>query len=321
MKGRYHIIVENKRIKYEFDIQRNITIVRGDSATGKTTLLNMIEAYQAEQESSGVSVIADCLLEVLTSVEWKYRIERAHNTIFFIEECNRFVVTKEFAEAVKKADAYFVLIQRESLPNLPYSVDEIYGIHTSNRYGGFKKTYNEFYHLYGDGMSNVTENIDVVVTEDSNSGYQFFDHKCRTAVMSAEGKSNIGKMIRKYRDKCMLVIADGAAFGPEMEAIMRLQEDGYCLICYLPESFEWLLLSADLLNDKDIRTLLMSPENYIDSREYISWERFFTKVLIEKSKDTYMRYEKRTLNRAYCQERIREKVIAVLPEVIKYMFE
>lgn len=36
MKGSYHIIVQNKRIRYEFDIRRNITIIRGDSATGKT---------------------------------------------------------------------------------------------------------------------------------------------------------------------------------------------------------------------------------------------------------------------------------------------
>ncbi len=36
MKGSYHIIVQNNRIKFEFDIRRNITIIRGDSATGKT---------------------------------------------------------------------------------------------------------------------------------------------------------------------------------------------------------------------------------------------------------------------------------------------
>ena len=39
MKGKYHIIVQNSRVKFEFDIKRNIIIVRCDSATGKTTLI------------------------------------------------------------------------------------------------------------------------------------------------------------------------------------------------------------------------------------------------------------------------------------------
>lgn len=34
MKGKYRIIVENKKIKYDFEIRRNITIIKGDSATG-----------------------------------------------------------------------------------------------------------------------------------------------------------------------------------------------------------------------------------------------------------------------------------------------
>lgn len=42
MKGRHRIVVKNNRIHYEFEIKRNITIIQGDSATGKTTLINML---------------------------------------------------------------------------------------------------------------------------------------------------------------------------------------------------------------------------------------------------------------------------------------
>ncbi len=42
MRGQYHVMVQNKRLRYEFDIKRNITIIRGDSATGKTTLYDYI---------------------------------------------------------------------------------------------------------------------------------------------------------------------------------------------------------------------------------------------------------------------------------------
>ena len=42
MRGKYRVVVKNKRLHYEFEIKRNITIIKGDSATGKTTLINMI---------------------------------------------------------------------------------------------------------------------------------------------------------------------------------------------------------------------------------------------------------------------------------------
>lgn len=35
MKGKYRIIVENKKIRYDFEVKRNITIIKGDSATGR----------------------------------------------------------------------------------------------------------------------------------------------------------------------------------------------------------------------------------------------------------------------------------------------
>ena len=38
MKGKYSIIVENKKIRYDFEVKRNITIIKGDSATRKPTL-------------------------------------------------------------------------------------------------------------------------------------------------------------------------------------------------------------------------------------------------------------------------------------------
>ena len=35
MKGTYKVSVENNRLHYEFEIKQKITIIRGDSATGK----------------------------------------------------------------------------------------------------------------------------------------------------------------------------------------------------------------------------------------------------------------------------------------------
>lgn len=42
MKGIHRVVIQNKRIRYDFELRRNLTVLRGDSATGKTTLIEMI---------------------------------------------------------------------------------------------------------------------------------------------------------------------------------------------------------------------------------------------------------------------------------------
>ena len=78
------------------------------------------------------------------------------------------------------------------------------------------------------------------------------------------------------------MIADGAAIGPEMDKYTLKKKN---IHLYFPESFEWLILSSGLIQGKDIQSILENPENYLDSREYFSWERFFTSVLTERTKD------------------------------------
>lgn len=320
MKGKYHIIVSDKKLRYEFDIKRNITIIRGDSATGKTTLIEMLDNYQRRGISSGVDVISEKKLVIAETDDWEYRIEKNPGSIIFVDEGNSFVTTQEFAEKVKGADNYFVLIIRDSLPNLPYSVEEIYGIRTSDKYAGLKQVYHEFYHLYGKQDLLGKEKIDKIIIEDSNAGYDFFnfllERKC-PAVISAEGKSNIINILKKDNSKYDLVIADGAAFGSEMNKIEALILCGRKIILYLPESFEWILLSADIFHDSEIKEILQTPENHIDSTLFFSWERYFTTLLIEKTKGTYLQYQKKNLNSSYLQGKIIEKIKEIFPKKIR----
>lgn len=45
MIGIYRIIIQSKKVRYDFVINRNITVITGDSATGKSTLVNMIRDF------------------------------------------------------------------------------------------------------------------------------------------------------------------------------------------------------------------------------------------------------------------------------------
>lgn len=87
--------------------------------------------------------------------------------IFFIDEENTFLNTEEFAVSVRGSDNYFVLITRENLYNLPYSVEEIYGLHTSGKYHDTRKVYQQIYQIYPQ-TGSVPIKPERVITEDSN---------------------------------------------------------------------------------------------------------------------------------------------------------
>lgn len=115
MKGKYKIIVQNNRLHYEFEIKRNITVIQGNSATGKTTLINMLRQSENLGESSGIDVISKVPCRVLEGINWKIILENSQGNIFFIDEENKFINTEEFASAVRGSDNYFVLITREKM--------------------------------------------------------------------------------------------------------------------------------------------------------------------------------------------------------------
>ena len=94
MVGKFDIEIYNNKVHYFLTVKRNITILQGNSATGKT----------------------------------KLRLSVMHKNIVFIDEIAAFVKSKRFAEMVRGSDNYFVIVTRDDLSQLPYSVDEIYGL-------------------------------------------------------------------------------------------------------------------------------------------------------------------------------------------------
>lgn len=318
MKGKYHIVVQNNKLRYELNVRRNITIIRGDSATGKTKLISLLEQAAALGESSGVEVLCERPCRTLGGNDWNLVLPNIHEQIIFLDEENRFVKSQEFAAAVKASDNYFVIITREDLPNLPYSVDEIYGIHTSGKYHDLKRTYNELYHIYSVEAFSGKEKPESVVVEDSHSGYEFFRAICDEngiVCTSAEGKSNLKTAINKLSSEPILVIADGAAIGSEMNELYQLMRYKPTVKCYLPESFEWLVLKSGMIDGKIVQDILEHPEDFIESQKYFSWERFFTALLVEYTQDSYLKYSKSNLNEAYLLEKVKQAILSVMEGV------
>ena len=72
-----------------------------------------------------------------------------------------------------------------------------------------------------------------------------------------------------------------------------------------------MILKSGLIEGSSVEEMLGNPENYIESRDYFSWERYFTAQLIQKTQDSYLKYAKSQLNPVYLQEKVSDKILAV----------
>jgi len=110
--------------------------------------------------------------------DWKDALYPLKNTVIFIEENNEFVFTKEFASYVKES----------------------------------KESYHEFKEIYSNYPIIENNKIQNVVTEDSNSGYQFWMHAFKNSnVTSSNGNGSLIKCVKELGLGDTLVIADGVA--------------------------------------------------------------------------------------------------------------
>lgn len=320
MKGSCTITISNRRVHYTLTIKRNLTIICGNSATGKTTLVSLIRDYEAQGKASGIKLSCSRKCHVLNASNWQQELYIAKDTIIFIDEGHPFVNTKEFARTILNSTNYYVIITRQDLHLLPYSYEEILILKktTSKKNMTFSKAYPKFNHL-AKPLQMLAE-CDKILVEDSNSGFQLFSRIAQdfpeTQCSSAGGKARIMMQLTKLDYKKILVIADGAAFGSEISQIMTFIKatSGHILL-YLPESLEWLILKAGIIRNEHTANILAHPEEYIDSASYFSWEQFFTDLLIDLTKNSpYMRYSKQKLAAFYLQRKNLDKIVLAISD-------
>ena len=71
MKGTHTVVVERAKVKYTLTFKRNISFMRGNSGTGKTTLISMIRDYNDRGQESGVKLSCDVPCETLSGRRWE----------------------------------------------------------------------------------------------------------------------------------------------------------------------------------------------------------------------------------------------------------
>ena len=287
MIGKYDIEVVTRKVDYQLTVERNITILSGNSATGKSTLYRAIKQFENDGRASGIKLTCDRSCVILEGKNWENDLKEIKQSIVFVDEGAKFINTEEFAIAIKKSDNYYVLITRQDLGNLPYSIHEIYELDT-NRIGN--RMFCKQQQIYK--SNNIAQNaiISKIVTEDSKTGYEFYNEYAKTHNIQcehADGKTNVSKkIVNKNNSQTTLIIVDGAAYGSEMNNTMILINSIPGYILFTPESFEWLLLNSNILNEPYITEVLKAPYNYIESSEFFSWEKYFTDLLNKATKES-----------------------------------
>lgn len=288
MYGKIDFEIKNNRTSFKFTLERNITILNGNSATGKSTLIDMVRSYEQEGRKSNVHLKCNKECRVLEGREWAKILDGIHDSIVFIDEGNKFIKTTEFASMLINSDNYYVIATRDPLFNLPYSINSIFEIITKGKKHILKKMYDKI------SINDFSKaKYDLIITEDSKSGFEFFCEVSGSTI-SADGKSNIIFKLKNHSDKNSLVVADGAALGSEIALLVQYKNkyDGRILLM-LPESFEWMILKSGLIQMDGLKEILQNPSDYIYCEKYVSWERYFTDLLIDSTKDNaLMKYDK-----------------------------
>ena len=158
MRGKHDIEVYNKRVHYFLSVRRNLTILQGDSATGKSELVRLVSQWESGGASSGITLICDVACAVLGPVDWEHRWLRLQGSIVFIDEHSPFVQSHRFAELACKSDNYFIIIYRDRMPYLPYDTSDVCGLRIasqSQECHDRRRVCNEAYRLFSPSVEGA----------------------------------------------------------------------------------------------------------------------------------------------------------------------
>lgn len=127
------IDLSTSRVSYKFEINSKFSIIRGDSATGKTTLCDLVQS--ANRLNSGVINKSDAKLMVLNGDISLFNTEKLRGYVVFIDDAAPVLRMFDYEKWMQQCDCYFVIISRSlKIGSLPVSEDSVYTMRADGKY-------------------------------------------------------------------------------------------------------------------------------------------------------------------------------------------
>lgn len=293
MIGEVNLAVQTPRYSFDLSFDRNISVIRGFSGTGKSLLCDLLQRASDGEEGITVSLTGADKYIVMPSItegsatiqNWQTIIDNASNAIIFIDEMCDCLKSGVFSLKIQGTSNYFVIISRKAHSDLPYSINSVY--YFDSNQNEFSRNHITAKKLYPASTNKMLPKL--IVTEDEGAGKTLYSKLYSIPTDSAKSKTKIAKKAKtlianKITD--VLFVVDGAAFGDVFDSFSRyLNASGLSYAIFAPESFEWILLHSDVFQKcPSINEVLNNYLNIIDWGKFFSAERFFTHILKEYSK-------------------------------------
>lgn len=220
--------ITNPKVVFDLNLRRRVTIIRGESASGKTWMSEIIRVHDDVSfvECERKVIVAP----VVVAGRESETLPQYSGCILLIDESNGYALTKRYADAVMENDIWVVISAREVI-SYPYSADEVYSLKTLGKIKRLVPFYTE--------KVNQHKYVDSILTEDEDGGKTFFTRMGYDAV-SAKGKDNLVANLKEH----MCVVFDKAAIGNVYDTLYSGAVNG-TLDLVQPESFEWVLLHSE----------------------------------------------------------------------------
>lgn len=250
MQARTVIVKYNKKLEFVLTIKSKVTILRGDSATGKTTLIDNVGINRKNLNNKGIVVYNPrSNVDVMTFAR---SLDR-NTIVFFDEDAVKLLVKDKILNKLWHMPLYFIFATRKRLYCIDYSYTDCYVMKTKNNLCEALRETRSFGKLPKDTH---------YVCEDSNSGFQYFSDRLQS-VLTMHGVRNCVKFANKGT-----LILDGAASGKYIAKLQYLKAK-----LYLPPSFEWLLL-------KHYTGRKASEFLELYTADFLTMEQFYTSLCI-----------------------------------------
>lgn len=215
-----NIKITSPKLNYDLDIRHKATVIIGESATGKSTLANLIT-----RSKSSKRVTIECIypVEVITSTSLlEASLKVGARTIYIIDE---YSINKEFLELFKEAtNAYFILITRDVIESINYSVDCVCRMIKEG------KNHHLEYITIENRCKDIFSTVKYVLTEDKGKGFKWVQNVYKNKITkSAEvDKSGIIDKIKELltlNDGDIYVFFDMGGFGCYYQTLLEFLDN------------------------------------------------------------------------------------------------